>query len=121
MDRLDRVGLPVGHDGVGLAGLDARAEQEGGLEALVYLRAGDVPDLLPVDELDPEGVALATQVPIGQPTTGGLMELLPHTVQVIFAWMIFFGALAGAVAFVMWGFKWVRNYRDEKKSAIDTK
>ena len=53
-------------------------------------------------------------------TEGRLMELLPDPVQLIFAWLIFFGALAGAVAFVMWGFRWVRNYRDEKKSAIDT-
>ena len=48
------------------------------------------------------------------------MELLPHTAQLVFAWLIFFGAFAGGVAFIMWGFKWVRNYRDDKKSAIDT-
>ena len=48
------------------------------------------------------------------------MELLPHTAQLIFAWLIFTAAVFGVVAFVMWGFKWVRNYRDEKKSAIDT-
>ncbi len=48
------------------------------------------------------------------------MELLPDTIQLIFAWLIFFGSLAGAVAFIMWGVKWVRNYRDDKKSAIDT-
>ncbi len=48
------------------------------------------------------------------------MELLPDWAQLTFAWMIFTAAAFGVVAFVLWGFKWVRNYRDDKKSAIDT-
>ena len=48
------------------------------------------------------------------------MDLLPEIVQLTFAWLLFFGAVFAAIAFVMWGVRWVRNYRDETKSASDT-
>ena len=48
------------------------------------------------------------------------MELLPHAAQVTFAWLLFTGSVFAAIAFVMWGIRWVKAYRDENKHAEDT-
>ncbi len=49
------------------------------------------------------------------------MDLLPDPIQLIAAWLIFAGLVFGAVTLTLWSIRWIRDYRDEKKSALDTK
>ena len=48
------------------------------------------------------------------------MELLPFWMQVSFAVLLWIGAFVGAAMGSVWLWKWQRNYRDEKKSAVYT-
>ncbi len=48
------------------------------------------------------------------------MDILPFWMQLSFAVALWVGALVAAAAGILWVIKWVRNYRDEKKSALNT-
>ena len=48
------------------------------------------------------------------------MDILPFWMQYSVALALWIGAVAAAVIGVVWLWKWQRNYRDDKKSAVDT-
>ena len=48
------------------------------------------------------------------------MELLPDFMQFSFALALWFGSMIAVAIGIVWLWKWYRNYRDDKSSAVDT-